>query len=281
MNVRRPTVLQRVALGVVLALLVVYTVFPFYWIVATSLTGQNRLGSLPVTYLPLPPSGEAYAQVFRNPIFVKSFVNSILVAAGATGLALLVGTLGAYAFARFEFTGRRVMLHALLAMTMFPQLAVVGSLFQMVTAAGLYNTRLALVFSYLLLTLPFTVWVLTSTFQSIPAELEEAAYVDGAGPIQTLWMILLPLAMPAMVTTGLIVMISAWNEYLFALSFTADEAARTVPVVVAQFSGESRYEIPWPQIMAGGILATAPLLMIVYFFQRRIVSGMTSGALKG
>jgi len=265
----------------IVVFLVLYTAFPFYWAVATSLTPTDQLGSIPVTYVPIPPTAEAYSQVMRNQIFVRSLVNSVVVAGGATILALVIGSLGAYALARFRFVGRQAMLYVLLAMTMFPQIAVVGSLFQMVTTSGLYNTRLALVLSYMLITLPFTVWILTSYFKSIPRELEEAAYVDGAGPMQALWLVLLPLAMPGMVTTGLIAMIVTWNEYLFALSFTADESARTVPVVVAQFTGETRYEIPWAQIMAGGIIATAPLVIVVYAFQRRIIGGLTAGAVKG
>jgi trehalose/maltose transport system permease protein len=281
MNRHTKKLLLQGAFLAIVALLVVYTAFPFYWAVATSLTPEEKLGSIPVTYAPIPPSGSGYSRVLHNPIFVRSLVNSVIVAAGATVLALVIGSLGAFALARFRFVGRGAMLYLLLAMTMFPQIAVVGSLFQMVTTAGLYNTRLALVVTYLLLTLPFTVWILTSYFKSIPRELEEAAFVDGASPLQALWLVLLPIAMPGIVTTGLIAMIVTWNEYLFALSFTADEAARTVPVVVAQFTGETRYEIPWAQIMAGGIIATAPLVVLVYVFQRRIVGGLTAGAVKG
>lgn len=164
---------------------------------------------------------------------------------------------------------------------MFPQIAIVGALFQMITQLGLYNTRMALILVYLLMTLPFTVWVLATFFRSLPTELEESAYVDGASPFQTFWRILLPLSAPGLVTTGILAFIQAWNEYLFALSFTSDERARTVPPVVANFSGETQYAIPWGEIMAGSLLATAPLVILVFLFQRRIISGMTAGAVKG
>lgn len=274
-------VLLRSAFAVLLAVMVIYTAFPFYWAITTSLTPVDKLGAIPVSYAPLPPSTDGYTTVMRNPIFVRALVNSVLVAMGATAMAIVAGSLAAFALARFQFVGREAIMYLLLAMTMFPQMAVVGSLFQMVTATGLYNTRLALVITYMLITLPFTVWVLASYFRSIPSELEEAATMDGASSFQALWHVFVPISLPGIVTTALIAMIVTWNEYLFALSFTADEAAWTVPVVVAQFTGETRHEIPWAQIMAGGVIATAPLVLLVYVFQRRIVGGLTAGAVKG
>jgi trehalose/maltose transport system permease protein len=166
-------------------------------------------------------------------------------------------------------------------MTMFPQIAVVGPLFEVVSHFGLFNTRTALVATYLLTTLPFTVWVLASFFRSLPKELEESAYVDGATPLQTFLRILLPLSAPGLVTAGLLAFINTWNEYLFALTFTLDARARTVPPVVAEWPGESRFQVPWGQIMAGSIVATLPLIVLVFIFQKRIVSGMTAGAVKG
>jgi trehalose/maltose transport system permease protein len=280
----RRTLLRMLLKGLfyfVLVLVLVYTVFPFYWAVNTSLLPSREIGAVPVSYFPSSPQLTSYQQVLRNPIFLRALLNSSIVAGSATLLSLLVGSLAAYALGRFPFRGRRMMMYLILAMTMFPQIAIVGSLYRMVNAAGLFNSPLSLILSYLLTTLPFTVWVMTVFFKSLPRDLEEAAYADGASPLQTLWIIMLPLAAPGLVTTGLLAFISSWNEYLFALSFTIDERARTVPVVVAQFSGEVRYEIPWGQIMAGSLIATVPLLILVFVFQRRIVAGLTAGAVKG
>lgn len=264
-----------------LALLFVYTAFPIYWAVNTSLLAPPELSAVPAKYVPAPPRFDSYLAVLRSDIFLAGLRNSIIVAGGATAISLAAGSLAACALGRYRFRGRTAFFYIILSMTMFPQIAVVGAMFEMVTALGLFNTRIALILSYLLMTLPFTVWVLASFFRSLPRELEESAYVDGAGPLQTFWLILLPLSAPGLVTTGLLAFIQTWNEYLFALSFTSDSRARTVPVVVANFSGETQYAIPWGEIMAGSLVATVPLIILVFIFQRRIVAGMTAGAVKG
>jgi trehalose/maltose transport system permease protein len=263
-----------------LAVALVYTVFPVYWALATSLKGPAAVSESSVTYIPTSPTLEPYRAVLQSREFIAGLRNSLIVAVGATVLSLLLGSLAACALGRYTFRGRGAMMALILSMTMFPQIAIVGSLYRMITAAGIYNTHIALILTYLLTTLPFTVWVLSTFFRALPRELEESAHVDGATPLQTFWMILLPLAAPGMVTTGLLALISAWNEYLFALSFTMDERARTIPVVVAQFRGTTRFEIPWAEIMAGSLIATVPLLIVVFAFQRRIVAGLTSGAVK-
>lgn len=263
------------------AVAVVYTVFPIYWALNISLMPRAEVRQIPVAYLPTPPTLDNYISVIQNGIYLRALLNSAIVAGGATVLALVFGSLAACAIGRFHFRGRRPMLYLVLSMTMFPQIAVVGALYQMIVKAGLYNTHAALITTYLLTTLPFTVWVLASFFRSLPKELEESAYVDGASPFQTFWRILLPLSAPGLVTTGLLAFIQSWNEYLFALSFTADRTAQTVPVVIAQFPGETQYEIPYGEIMAGSLVATVPLILLVLVFQRRIVAGMTAGAVKG
>ena len=271
----------RVAFYVFLLVALVYTVFPFYWAVNTSLMSRGDLMSVPPVYFPTEPTAESYRNVMESRLFLLALRNSAIVAGGATLLALAAGSLAACALGRFRFRGRRWMLYLVLSMTMFPQIAIVGSLYSMVVRAGLYNTHLALILTYLLTILPFTVWVLSNFFKTLPKELEESAYVDGASPFQAFWRILLPLSAPGLVTTGLLAFITSWNEYLFALSFTQDEAARTVPVVVAEFRGITEFEIPWGEIMAGGVIATGPLILLVILFQRRIVSGLTAGAVKG
>lgn len=278
---KRSSWLKRVLLYLALAVVMVYTVFPFYWAVNTSLLPKQELAQIPPKYFPLPLNLQSWSDVLANGVFLAALRNSAIVSGGATLLSLLAGSLAAYAIGRFRFRGRRAVLYLILSMTMFPQIAIVGSLFSIISSAGLYNTLPALIFSYLLTTLPFTVWVLSNFFRALPRELEESAYVDGASPLQTFWLVLLPLSAPGLVTTGLLAFIASWNEYLFALSFTLDEAARTVPPVVAQFPGQSEFEIPWGEIMAGSITATAPLIILVFIFQNRIVSGMTAGAVKG
>ncbi|MEO8377260.1 MAG: carbohydrate ABC transporter permease [Candidatus Sumerlaeota bacterium] len=273
--------MKRIGFAILVALILIYALFPFYWALNTSAQSAAQISALPVHYMPAPFSFESYRQVLGNSIFLRGLLNSALVAGSVTALSLLTGSLAAYALARFTFSGRRPALYLILAMTTFPQIAIVGSLFRMVSAAGLFNSMLALIITNLLTTLPFTVWVLTSFFRSLPRDLEEASYVDGASTWQTLWHVMLPLTAPGFVTTALLAFIACWNEYLFALSFTEDQRARTATVVVAQFSGEFTYEVPFGQIMAGGIITVIPLIILVLIFQRRIVSGLTAGAVKG
>jgi trehalose/maltose transport system permease protein len=172
-------------------------------------------------------------------------------------------------------------LYLILSVSIFPNIAVLPGLFTLINALGLYNTHAGLIFSYLIGTLPFTVWVLTSFVREIPGELEEAAIVDGATPLQTLRFVMLPVMAPGLVTTGLLAFIGAWNEYLFALTFTVDNTARTVPVAIGLFRANSAQEVPWGPIMAGSVIVTVPLIILVLIFQNRIISGLTAGAVKG
>ena len=164
---------------------------------------------------------------------------------------------------------------------MFPQIAVLAGLFEMVRGLGLYNTLLSLILAYMIFTLPFTVWVLTTFMRDLPIELEEAAIVDGAKPHQIIFKVFMPLMWPALVTTGLLAFIAAWNEFLFALTFVSNDAQRTVPVAIALLSGATEQEIPWGPIMAASVIVTVPLVVLVLIFQRRIVAGLTAGAVKG
>lgn len=263
--------------------ILIYTIFPFYWAFISSITPNSQLFSTPVQYFPRNPTLENYALVLQNNNFLIALMNSAIVSVSVTLLALVVGSLAAYALGRFRFGGRRAMLYIVLAMTMFPQIAVLGSLYTMVTAMNLYNTLGALIITYMIFTLPFTVWVLTNFFKAMPRELEEAAYVDGATPFQTFYKILLPLAAPGMVTTGLLAFIAAWNEYLFALSFTQTPEKRTVTIAITAFEGvtASSFEQPWGQIMAASVVVTIPLIILTLIFQKRIIAGLTAGAVKG
>jgi trehalose/maltose transport system permease protein len=173
------------------------------------------------------------------------------------------------------------LLFTVLGVSMFPQIAVLSGMFELIRALGLYNNLLSLVLSYMIFTVPFTVWVLTSFMRELPKELEEAAIVDGATPFVVVTQVFLPLMGPALVTTGLLAFIAAWNEFLFALTFTLSSEQRTVPVAIGLISGASAYELPWANIMAASVVVTVPLILLVLIFQRRIVSGLTAGAVKG
>jgi trehalose/maltose transport system permease protein len=267
----------------ILTVIFVYVVFPFYWAFRSSLTPNGELFVTPVHYWPENPTLEHYEEVFSNGDFLVALRNSAIVAASTTLLALLIGTVGAYALGRFKFRGRMPVMYLILSMTMFPAIAILGSLFDMVRRLGLYNQLPALIITYLVFTLPFTVWVLTSFFQALPKELEEAAYVDGASPFETLYRVMLPLIAPGLVTTGLLAFISAWNEFLFAVSFIQTPDKRTVPLAIFLFATSTGggFEIPWGTIMAGTVVVTVPLIVLVLIFQNRIISGLTAGAVKG
>lgn len=266
-----------------LLLIFLYTVFPFYWAVVSSIKPRGELFVTPPSYWPQEPTLSNYAQVLQTGDFIVALQNSVVVAVSVTLLSLVIGALAAYALGRFRFGGRNVVLYAVLAMTMFPQIAVLGGLFEIITRLRLYNTLWALILTYLIFTLPFTVWVLTNFFRAMPRDLEEAAYVDGATPFQTFYRVLLPLSAPGLVTTGLLAFIAAWNDFLFALSFTQTPARRTVTVALWAFQPQTTggFEIPWDQIMAATVIVTVPLIVLALVFQRRILAGLTAGAVKG
>jgi trehalose/maltose transport system permease protein len=268
---------------IVLAIIFVYIVFPFYWAFRSSITPDGELFVTPVHYWPVQPTLAHYQDVFSNGDFLVALRNSAIVAASTTVLSLLIGTVGAYALGRFRFRGRLAVMYLILSMTMFPAIAILGSLFDLVRRFGLYNQLPALIMTYLIFTLPFTVWVLTSFFQGLPKELEEAAYVDGASPFETLYKVMLPLIAPGLVTTGLLAFIQAWNEFLFAVSFLQTPDKRTVPLAIFEFATQTGggFEIPWGSIMAGTVVVTVPLIVLVLIFQNRIISGLTAGAVKG
>ncbi|MGQ9907320.1 MAG: carbohydrate ABC transporter permease [Candidatus Flexifilum sp.] len=273
--------LGRILFWIVVVLILAYTLFPFYWAFNSSLKGENEIFAT-ATFWPLNPTTINYESVFTNDQFIRGMINSAFVAATTTIFALAVGSFAAYALGRLQFRGRLLMLYAVLAMTMFPQISILSGLFAIITDLGLYGSLGSLIVTYPLLTLPFTVWTLTSFFRGLPSELEQAALVDGATTFQTFYMILLPLTAPALVTTGLLAFISAWNEYLFALTFTiVNPSAQTVPVAIALFGGRVLRQDPIAEVMAASVVVTIPLIVLVLIFQRRIVEGLTAGAVKG
>lgn len=273
--------LGRIWFWVLIVGILIYTLFPFYWAIVSSLTPEAQLFQTPVSLIPTSITFEHYRSVFESPSFMLALRNSAIVSVGVVILALFFGTLAAYALGRLKFRGRVPILYIILSMTMFPAIAILGSLFEVIRFLDLYNTWWGLILTYLTFTLPFTVWVLTNFFRAMPGELEEAALVDGATPLKALWQILLPLAIPGLVTTGLLAFIAAWSEYLFALTFTISDSARTVPVAIAQFTGNTQFELPFAKRMAAAVVVTLPLIVLVMIVQRRIITGLTAGAVKG
>ena len=273
--------LGRLPFYLVVAIIVVYALTPFVWAISTSLKGESELFGA-ARLIPRDPSLKNYVNVLSSAPFMRSLFNSVIVAGGSALTALTAGSLAAYALGRLRFRGKTAMLYAVLAMTMFPQIAVLSGLYVNVRELGLYGTQAALLFAYPLFTLPFATWVLTSFFRGLPREIEEAAVVDGATTAQIFVRILLPLTVPALVTTGLLTFIVSWNEYLFALSFTiTNPSAQTVPVAIAQFAGVVEQQEPIAEIMAAAMIVTLPLVVLVLIFQQRIAAGLTAGSVKG
>lgn len=270
---------KQVGKWALIAVIMVYAIFPFYYAVITSLKPSSEL--FRVDYWLSSVDFGNYAQIFSQKSFVQAIGNSILVAISVVFIALLLGVTASYALGRVRFRGRTTVMLVVLGVSMFPQVAVLSGLFEVIRTLNLYNSPGGLILSYTIFTLPFTVWVLTTFMRQLPMELEEAAIMDGATPWVTLTRVFLPLMWPAMATTGLLAFIAAWNEFLFALTFTLTDSQRTVPVAIALISGGSQHELPWGPIMAASVTVTVPLVILVMIFQRRIVSGLTAGAVKG
>lgn len=270
--------LQRVGFAALLAVIVLIAVFPFYYAIISSFQAGSEL--FEVNYLAVPDLAN-YAAVFTEQPFGRNILNSVVVAFVVVAISLGLGVTAAFALARVHFRGRGLLLVTILSVSMFPQVAVLSGMFELIRSLGLYNSLAGLILANMLLTLPFTVWVLTTFMRELPRELEDAAYMDGATPFQVIRYVFLPLLGPAMAATGLLAFIVAWNEFLFALTFTLSNEMRTVPVAIALITGASTYELPWGNIMAASVIVTVPLIALVLVFQRRIVAGLTAGAVKG
>jgi multiple sugar transport system permease protein len=261
-----------------LAALLGFCLFPIAWQLVTALKPTAELVTLP----PLLPSSftpQHFTVVFTERPFARVLLNSAVVAVGTTALCLIIGTPAAFALAKLRVPGRRAILLGILSVSMFPPIAVVGSLFLLIRMLHLRDTYWALILSDTTFALPFTVWVLTSFFRDIPADLLRAARVDGCTDFQALLYVFIPTATPGLVTAALLTFIFTWNEFLFALTFTATEAARTAPVEIALFPG--LHEVPWGEMAAASMIVTLPVLAVVIAVQRRLVAGLTAGAVKG
>lgn len=273
-------ILKSIGFWLLVAIIMFFALFPFYYAIITSFESGAAIFS--VNYLPESFSFANYASVLGGGSgFVRNIMNSVIVSFSVVVLSLFLAITAAYALARIKFAGRPLLLFTILSVSMFPQIAVLAGLFEMVRVFNLYNTLFSLMLAYMIFTLPFTVWVLTTFMRELPIELEEAAIVDGASPWQIIFKVFMPLMWPALVTTGLLAFIAAWNEFLFALTFVSNNDQRTIPVAIALLSGTTEREIPWGNIMAASVIVTLPLVVLVLIFQRRIVSGLTAGAVKG
>ncbi|WP_345217295.1 carbohydrate ABC transporter permease [Georgenia halophila] len=265
------------AFGVVAVVFV--CLFPFYWLINLSLRTGAELSN--ASLVPTDPTLRNYQSVLANGDFLAALANSAIVATTTTVLALVVGAPAAYALAKLPLRRKGLILAAVLSVTTFPAIAVAAPLFRLWTDIGLYNTIPGLVLPYLVFTLPLAIFILVAFFREVPDELEEAAALDGLDPWRSFLRIVMPLSAPGLVTAALLTFIFAWNEFLLAITLTSTPAARTVPAAIAFFTGSIQYEQPLGTIAAASVLISVPLVVLVVVFQRRIVSGLVSGALKG
>lgn len=274
----RPSI-KPFALWAVVVVFIIFCLFPFYWLINTSLKSGSDLSSSAL--VPPNPTFKNYTSVLNNGDFLKALRNSVIVSFSVTALALIFGSFTGYALARLRFPRKFLLLAIVLSISTFPPIAIAAPVFKLFTDIGLYNTYLGLILPSLTFALPLCIYILASFFREIPKSLEEAALVDGATHFQAFRKIVIPLAAPGMVTAGLLTFIAAWNEFLFAITLTSDPSHRTVPAAVAFFTGSVQFEEPLGTISAAAVIITIPLIVLVLLFQRRIVAGLTSGAVKG
>jgi trehalose/maltose transport system permease protein len=264
---------------VVDTLVLVYALLPVLWILSLSLkpTSMVKDGKL----IPSSVTFENYRGIFRGDLFSSALVNSVGIGVLTTVIAVVIGGMAAYAVARLEFPGKRLLIGAVLLISMFPAISLVTPLFNIERRIGLFDTWPGLIIPYITFALPLAIYTLSAFFREIPWDLEKAAKIDGATPAQAFRKVMVPLAAPGIVTTAILVFIFAWNDLLLALSLTATKAAITAPVAIANFTGSSQFEEPTGSIAAGAMVITVPIIVFVLVFQRRIVAGLTSGAVKG
>ncbi len=259
--------------------IVAYALFPVLWILSLSLKPAGDVGD--GRLIPANPSLGNYRGIFTSGEFVRPLINSIGISLITTLIAVVIASFAAYAIARLDFPGKALLLSGALAIAMFPPVSIIGPLFNIWRATGLYDTWPGLILPYMTFALPLAIWTLAAFFREIPWDLEQAAQVDGATPYQAFGKVILPLALPGVFTSAIIVFIFCWNDFLFAISLTSTEAARTVPAATAFFTASSNFINPTGQIAAAAIVVTVPIIVMVLVFQRRIVAGLTAGAVKG
>ena len=273
--------LQNIILAIAILLTVVFCLAPILWQLLTSIKVNQDIAAVPNVYFPRQFTLNHYIELFSRRPFLRYILNSALVSIISTLLCLGLGAPAAYALARLRIPGRQILLAGVMIITLFPYILLFLGLLEIIRALDLGNNYLALIIPYTAINLPLTILVMRSFFQQLPRDLEDAAKVDGYNIWQMLTRIVLPITVPALVTTGILTFIFAWNEFIFALTFMTRETMKTIPVAVAQLGGASIFEVPYGAMAAATILGTLPLVLLVLFFQRKIVQGLTSGAVKG
>ncbi|MEI7057718.1 carbohydrate ABC transporter permease [Nocardioides sp. CCNWLW239] len=274
--------LQKFGLAAGIALILVWCLLPVVWIISLSFKSSASITNGSPGFFPRDFAGwENYQAVWDNEQFRRAIFNSIGISLIATVLSVILATLAAYAIARLEFRGKKLVLSVALAIAMFPVVSLVGPLFDMWRAVGLYDTWLGLIIPYMSFTLPLAIWTLSAFFREIPWELEQAAQVDGATSWQAFRKVIVPLAAPGVFTAAILTFFFAWNDFVFGISLTSTEAARPIPASLSFFVGSDPFNRPVSLIAAGAVIATIPIVIIVLLFQRKIVAGLTSGAVKG
>jgi multiple sugar transport system permease protein len=270
---------RRIAWLAAAAAIVAAALGPVLWIVSLSLKRGDDVHAR--RFLPTHYTLDSYRAVFRTPLFTAALRNSVGISLLSTAVSVALAALAAYALARLDFPGRRWVLGGALAIAMFPSVSIVGPLFDLWRRVGLYDTWLGLALPYLSFSLPLSIWVLTAHFRQLPWELEEAARMDGASRGQAFRRVMVPLAAPGVATAAILTFLFAWNDFVFGISLTSTDRARTVPAALAFFTGASQFQDPAPAIAAAAVVVTVPVVAVVLVFQRRIVAGLTSGAVKG
>jgi len=256
-----------------------YALIPVLWIASLSFKPASSVTD--GRFIPREWTMDNYRGIFATDEFTRALLNSIGIAVIATALAVTMGIMAAYAIARLSFPGKKLLVAVSLLIAMFPQVSLVSPLFEIERSVRLFNTWPGLIIPYITFSLPLAIYILAAFFREIPWELEKAAKMDGATPAQAFRHVIVPLAAPGVITTAILVFIFCWNDFLFAISLTSTEATRTVPAAMANFTGSSQFEEPTGSIAAAAVVITIPIVLFVLFFQRRIVAGLTSGAVKG
>ena len=262
-------------------LILLWCLFPVAWILSLSFKSEGETAVGSPQFLPKDPTFDNYSAIVDNPDFRQSLINSFGISLIATVLSVIFATFAAYAIARLEFKGKRLVLSLALAIAMFPVVALVGPLFDLWTRFGLFNTWPGLIIPYMSFTLPLAIWTLSAFFREIPWEMEQAAQVDGATSWQAFRKVIVPLAAPGVFTAAILTFFFAWNEFVLAISLTSTTASRTVPAQMSFFVGPDPFNPPYAQLATASVIVTLPVIVIVLLFQRKIVAGLTSGAVKG
>ncbi len=272
---------NKILTGAGFAAILVWCLLPVAWILSLSFKSEAETSTGSPQFLPKDPTFANYKSILANGDFTKALLNSFGIAAIATLLAVIFATFAAYAIARLEFRGKRLVLSLALAIAMFPVVSLVGPLFDMWTTFGLFNTWPGLIIPYMSFTLPLAIWTMAAFFREIPWELEQAAQVDGATSWQAFRKVIVPLAAPGVFTAAILTFFFAWNEFVLAISLTSTTASRTVPAQMSFFVGPDPFNPPYSLLATASVVVTVPIIVIVLLFQRKIVAGLTSGAVKG